>query len=142
MLRPLLKSDKAIIDEWIARDADHSAKHMTEEFFREQNSLAFAIDDNRGPVMYVRINPMPGEVARLHIQFDEGQHRRTAVALAREFPAVRARIEKANLRYILFDSASEPLVRFCQKHFHFIRIADSNFYILDLRKAAEQTSCA
>jgi hypothetical protein len=131
MLRPLLDSDKPIIKEWIARDPQHAG--MVEEFFYRPDGFSFAIDDARGPVMYVKIEPLDAELARLHIQFDELEHRRNAVALVREWPAVRAAITVAKLRYLVFDSVSGPLIRFCQKRFGFTHVADTNDYFIDLK---------
>jgi hypothetical protein len=106
---------------------------MTEAFFRQPDSLNLAVEDKVGPVMYLRIEPLDAEIVRLHIQFAPQEPRRTAMALAREFPAVRERIRGTGMKYLVFDSVSEPLIRFCQKHFGFVRIADTNDYLLDLQ---------
>jgi hypothetical protein len=129
MLRALLHPDTAIIDDWIAKDPDHSAKGMTHRFFLF--GLSFAIEDERGPTMYVRLNP-EHDAARIHIQFDNDEKRRTALALVREFQLVSDLIKKAGYKRLIFDSVSEPLVRFCQKRFGFVRLADSNDYIKEL----------
>lgn len=133
MLRPLLDSDKPIIKEWISRDPHHSREGMAEEFFYRPDGFAFASDDARGPVMYFKLDPLDAETVRMHIQFDELERRRNAVSLVHEFPAVRAAIMAANLRYLVFDSVSESLIRFCQKRFGFVHIADTNDYFIDLK---------
>jgi hypothetical protein len=133
MLRAITEVDRPIISEWISRDPEHSAKGMTEEFFRQPDSINFAADDKRGPVMYIRVEPLDAEIVRLHIQFNDGEHRRTALTLARGFPIVRDLVRKSGIRYIVFDSVSEPLIQFCQKHFGFVHIPDSNDYFIDLK---------
>jgi hypothetical protein len=131
LLRTVNNLDLPTLTNWIARDADHSARGVTADFF--QQPISFAIDDDKGPIMYVRLEPMDSEIIRLHIQFDEGERRRTAVALARHFPQVRDLIAQSGCRYIVFDSVSETLVRFCQKHFGFINLPDTSDYFLDIK---------
>ncbi|MGA7766029.1 MAG: hypothetical protein WCA27_07355 [Candidatus Sulfotelmatobacter sp.] len=135
MLRPISDSDKPIIAEWISKDADHLAKELNEEFFYRPDGFSFAIADERGPVMYIKIEPCDAEIVRFHIQFDERERgrRRTVLALMRDIPTVLDLVKKSNIRYIVFDSVSETLIRFCQKHFGFVHIADSNDYQLDLK---------
>lgn len=130
MLRPLLDSDKPIIKEWISRDPHHV--DLNEEFFYRPDGFAFAANDKLGPVLFLKIEPMDAQIVRIHVQFDNTQTRRNAVALARIFPDVCAAIRQANLRYLLFDSISDPLIRFCQKRFGFVHIADTTDYFLDL----------
>lgn len=134
MLRPIFDSDKLVIADWISRDPDHAAQGSTEAFFYQPDGLSLAIQDNRGPIMYIKIEPTSPEVARFHIQFDERERarRRTVIALMRDIPTVLDLIKKSNIKYIIFDSVSEPLIRFCQKRFGFVRVADSNNYSLDL----------
>jgi hypothetical protein len=131
VLRPIQDSDTTVIDEWIARDAEHSAKDMTAAFFRQADTISLAIDDDKGPIMYVRIDPLDAETVRLHIQFDSTQQRRTAVALAHEFPTVRALLFMGKVKRIIFESVSERLIQFCEKRFGFTRVVDSNDYVLD-----------
>jgi hypothetical protein len=85
--------------------------------------------------MYLKIEPLDASVARIHIQFDNAQRRRNAVMLARDWPLVKLAALGADLRYLLFDSVSDSLVRFCQKRFGFVHIADTNDYFIDLLKA-------
>lgn len=132
MLRNILASDTPIIDEWITLDPAHSARGMTAKFFHQPDSLSFAIEDARGPVMFVRIDPLDACSVRMHIQFDERERRRTVLALARAFPDVRERLHDSGTRYVFFDSVSEPLIRFCEKRFGFVRLADSDTYYLFL----------
>jgi hypothetical protein len=130
MLRRILPADIPIISEWISKDEDRARRSMTAEFFT--CNLCFAIADIHGPIMYVRIDPEPDATARIHIQFDSQQKLRTARALAHEFPLVQDRIKSAGVKHIIFDSVSESLIRFCQKRFGFVRVADSNDYIKEL----------
>ncbi len=109
------------------------AQGMNEEFFFRPDGFSFAGDDVKGPIMYFKLEPIDADTVRMHIQFDNREHRRNAVGLIKGFPAVAAAIRGANLRYLIFDSVSEPLIRFCQKRFGFVRIADTDDYLLDLK---------
>lgn len=133
MLRAITAADVPFIDEWIALDMEHSANGMTAGFFfHDTDSVALAIEDKAGPIMYVRIKPLDGDIVRLDIQFDARQRRRTAVALAREFPVVCERMRDSGTKYAVFASVSEPLILFCEKRFGFVRVADSDDYLLTL----------
>jgi hypothetical protein len=91
------------------------------------------VEDGKGPIMCFRFDPVDADIVRVYIQFDTRERRRTAVALAASFLEITERVRKANLRYIIFDSVSESLIRFCQKRFGFVRVADTNDYFIDLR---------
>lgn len=134
MLRAINDLDIPIITEWIAKDPDHSAKGMTADFFRQPDTISFAIDDDQGPIMYVRLDPLDADIVRLHIQFNETERRRTALALMRYFPEVRSRIADAKAKYIVFDSESARLVSFCMERFGFVHSPDSNLYFLDISR--------
>jgi hypothetical protein len=137
MLRPITDLDRAIIDEWIARDPEHSARMMTEAFFRQPDSVNFACDDKFGPVMYFRLEPVDAEITRVHTQFSSsskpGNQRRTAVTLARAFVVITDLARKAGVHYLVFESTAPRLIAFCTKRFGFVHIADSNDYLLDLQ---------
>lgn len=133
MLRPINSLDIPIINEWISIDPDHSAKGMTADFFRQPDTVVFAIDDEDGPIMYFRLDPINADVVQLHTQFNERARARTAIALVRNFPEVRDRIRQSGAKYMVFDSMSPSLVRFCKRRFGFAFIPDANQYYLDIQ---------
>lgn len=116
--RKITESDKPTISKWISRDPDHSKKKMTAEFFFVPETLPFAIEDETGVVMFVRID-LHGAAAVMHIQFDEGERRRTAIALIKSFPIVRDSAKSVGARAIIFDSVSPSLIAFCKKRLGF-----------------------
>lgn len=107
---------------------------MTAEFFRQPDTIALAIEDDAGPIMFIRIDPVDANIVRLHIQFDETARRRTALALMREFPQMRYLISQSNAKYIIFDSVSQSLIKFCERRFGFVHLPDSNDYFLDISR--------
>jgi|HubBroStandDraft_1064217.scaffolds.fasta_scaffold130880_1 hypothetical protein len=95
--------------------------------------MNFAVEDKTGPIMFVRVEPLDAEIVRLYTQFAEDEPRRTAVALARDFPTVRDLIRKSGVRYLVFNSVSPTLIAFFTKRFGFVHLPDSNDYFLDLK---------
>jgi len=129
-IRPVTEQDKPEIDEWISRDPDHSAKDMTSDYFDALES--FCIEDEDGPIMYVGIEwpQWPDRaLARLHIQFNEGQQTRTGTALLRAFPIVKEVLRLLGCSQIIFESVSRPLIAFTKRRFGFRRVPGTDDYI-------------
>lgn len=97
---------------------------MVPEFFFEPGHLAFAIDDKHGVIMFVRVD-VTGTRAVMHIQFSDGEQRRTAVALANVWPGVRNLLMKAGVMSVTFESKSAPLIKFCCTRLGFSPVPDS-----------------
>ena len=127
MIRPIVPFDRPIIDEWISRDPDHSAKGMTAQFFIDDALSGFAVTSQDETVMFVRVD-FQGNTAKMHIQFDEGKPLRTARALIDNFPYVVKMLEAVGAHDLIFDSMSPKLTHFCVKYLGFSRVGDTNDY--------------
>lgn len=102
---------------------------MTPGFFFE-GGLLFAIEDKHGVIMFVRVD-VAGADAIMHIQFDEGQRRRTALALANVYPGVRSLLIKAGVKAVSFESQSPSLIKFCCTRLGFHPVQDSQTTFID-----------
>jgi len=132
VFRPLHDSDHSILNQWIALDPDHSAKGMTSEFFFRPGGLSFAIEDSKGPTMFLRLEPELPISARIHIQFLADNESRTARSLHKAFPTVRGQIEKAGLKRMVFESISPKLSEFCKRCFGFTEVPGTTDFELFL----------
>lgn len=131
MVRMIRAGELPLIQEWIDKDPDHSAKGMKSSFFALPDHVAFAVTDAKGPVMFVRLDPEPPAM-RLHIQFIPESPTRIARALALNFQEVREQIEKCGATKLIFDSISPRLTRFCERLWGFTRIKGTDDWELDL----------
>lgn len=135
IIRKIVESDKALIADWIAFDGDHGPKGMSPEFFFEPATLGLLFSDEIGPVFFVRLDPEPDHVIRVHIQFQLAHALRTVRMLKSGFAVVEERVRLAGGEKMIFDSISEPLIEFCVNRFGFQRIAGTNNLELELEKA-------
>jgi len=129
--RRLTESDKPILAEWIASDPEHAG--LTPEFFYANDRLAMVLEAERGPGLYLRLDPESCGTVRLHIQF--GPDRRySAITLRDGWPIFKERVllSKKVVR-LVFESTSNALIRFCQR-FGFQKIEGSNDFELLLNK--------
>jgi len=127
-LRPLSSEDYPVIDEWISRDPDHSSKGWTSANFN--GLVAFVVEDEVGVIMFLGVEG--GPLARMYIQFDTGQERRTALALNECSPKIKEGLKNAGCTQLVFESVSRPLIAFCKRRLGFTRVLDSNDYITTL----------
>jgi hypothetical protein len=127
MLRKITWSDKPLLDQWIANDPEHRALFLP-EFFYEVNRVSFVIEDNQGPVMFVKLDPHPPEM-RLFIQFSNSPSR-VAKAMLKHFSTVRDIVRKTGAKSMVFDTKNPKLASFCEKAFGFKCVGQSSDYRL------------
>lgn len=117
-IRPATEADVPMIQEWIGHDPEHQG--IAPEFFCESipgKAEAMIFEDSIGPIFNVKLE----RVLRVHIQFDAGETLRTAKVLSQGFQWLLERAQNCGYSEVIFDSVSEPLIRFCEKRFHFER---------------------
>lgn len=131
MIRGIRAGELLLIQEWIDKDEDHSAKGMKSSFFAEPDKVSFCITDSLGPVMFVKLDPEPPAV-RVHIQFPPTGSGRIAKALALNFGDVRRELARLGATKLIFDSVSPRLTRFCERLWGFKRVGTTNDWELDL----------
>jgi hypothetical protein len=122
--RSLNPSDIEVLKKEIARDPAHFS-WMTPAFFVEPDTQAYAVEDEQGPVMYLRLS----SVLRVHVQFCEVDKERIRQALANQILNIAKRATKSSYKQIIFDSVSRGLIAFA-KRYGFRSSADE--YVLEL----------
>lgn len=135
MFRKVRAEDFPQIDYWISLDSDHIKKGMTHEFFTV--NVCFVVEDELGPVMYIRLDPELPISMRVHIQFEAGNESRTARAFIKGFPKVQEEIYKTGARRMVFDSVSPKLTAFCERMFGYTRVGETDDYELMLGETCE-----
>lgn len=123
------EQDKPLLQEWIAADPDHSGKNMTPEFFFSEEAMSLVLTDDRGPGLFVRVDPeAPGSV-RLHIQFSPNEVK-SAKMLLRGWPGFAQGVWNSGVTRMVFASTSPVLIGFCKRVFGFVRVPESDDYEL------------
>jgi hypothetical protein len=104
--------DLKLIAEWMEKDPDHKGGQW--EFFTERRKgvSTYVIEDEKGPVIFVRQEHETDETTRLHTQFPPDSHKRVANALREAYPIVAADAKQRGYSKIRFESGSIALVRF------------------------------
>jgi hypothetical protein len=130
---PAIVDDIAEIAEWINLDGDHQNKGIPANWWLTGNDCITAgcIEDQSGPVMYLRIDA-EGDFVRGHIQFGPESRvskKRTALVLLEGLPAVALEMKKKGFKGILFESTCPSLIAFMNK-LKFNRVTDTNDYLL------------
>lgn len=124
-----VEADKSIIENWIACDAEHSEKRMTPEFFFVDTALAMVIGDDRGPGLFIRVDPATPDSVRLHIQFSPNEVK-SMKNLLRGWAPFAQGVWNAGVKRMVFESKSKCLIGFCKGFFGFQHIAGTDDYEL------------
>lgn len=116
IFRETQPDDSERISDWIQRDLNHAGK-MSSDWWLEGSVLSCCVEDNDGPVLYLRLDS-EGSAVRLHIQFAPTEvvpKMRTAKAIMRGFPKLAEVMKEQGAKAILFESESNPLIKFMNK---------------------------
>lgn len=112
----IIPDDLPQIGEWIEAEPDHKGK-MTPLWWMQGTVLSCCAEDDRGPVMYLRID-REGDWARLHIQFGP-QHQvsklRVAGAFIEGIPRMADTMANYGFKALVFASTSDSLIGFMRK---------------------------
>ena len=128
-MRLLRPTDRDLLSSWIELEPEH--RGFLPEFWYERNRVSLVIEDRNGPVMFVKLSPEPPSM-RLHIQFSPDPSR-VAKAMLKHFAEVKKFITNIGAEYIVFDTKNPKLAEFCSKAFGFIRVGDTEDYIVPLK---------
>lgn len=113
--RAITNSDRDQIAAWIAADSDHAHRTDVNFWMPEETSaktLHFAVEDDKGTVMYVRME----RLVRVHIQFAPPSERdRLRVAIAEFAEWLRQDSKRHHYSQIIFESVSKHLCNFLYK---------------------------
>lgn len=140
---PTIIDDIPQIEKWIELDPDHQNR-MSADWWLTGNDclLAFCVEDEIGPVMYVRLDA-EGNLARLHTQFgppSDISKERVVNVLTSGFPVMAKEIASQGYKGIIFESVSRRLIRFMSKlnFTHHDKHDNGSDYVLNF---AEVESC-
>ncbi len=105
-------SDYPTLASMLAADADHAG--TAPEFFFEPGSDLYCVEDERGPVLYLRLS----RALRIDVQFrpgsSAGDRMRTARVLAQGMPWLERQARDAGFKELIFTSLTRRLIRFCE----------------------------
>jgi hypothetical protein len=114
--RKVRETDIPLLTEWISRDPYHRDT-TTADFFFEAGTVCNVYSDHRGPVLFMRGQPMlvgpRGKVIRLDIQFDNEQTLRNGRMLIIVNKIFCEQAKKAGFKELFFTSDFPTLKAFC-----------------------------
>jgi len=117
--RPVSEADRDEVSRWIEADPGHAGK-MTADFFLNPGKFhsLFAVSDEDGTVMFIRLEAEGNRRMRAHIQF--GPDRKRIIRTFREgWPQVAEDAKARGFYNIIFDSCSGALVKWMIQEFKF-----------------------
>jgi len=126
--------DIETIQRWAEQDID-PAHHSVDPYWWltgvEGSLLAFRVDDEHGPVGYMRID-REGDLCRLHTQFaprEEVQKLRLVKAMLKCVPIVLDYSKQQQASMVVFQSTSELLIDFMKRKFGFEPAGGSDYQV-------------
>jgi hypothetical protein len=109
-------ADVQRISDWTQVDEYHRENNVPAWWLTGNGSLAFRLDDDEGPVVYIRVDE--GDLYRLHCQFaprDVVSKRRLISSMMGIFPWVSEYAKSRGAKGVVFNSGSPSLARFMKK---------------------------
>lgn len=107
--------DTVILADWIEQDIFHFGKMKAGWWLPTTgNLLACCVEDEKGPVMYLRVDADMDKV-RLNIQFapeEQVSKRRVVRAVLDGFPRLVEVAKSYKVKGMIFESVNEPLIQF------------------------------
>jgi len=110
------QEDLSQISEWTQADEYHRENNLPEWWLTGQGNLSFRLDDDGGPVIYIRLDE--GEFYRLHCQFASYEivsKRRLVAGIFGVFPWLVYYAKSKGAKGLIFSSVSPSLVKFMKK---------------------------
>jgi hypothetical protein len=101
--------DRELLTEWILAEPSHKS---TAEFYYEPKTKSVLYSDEEGPVCVVRYS----SALRLDMDFAPGiSKERIKEAMKSQLPEIAEQAKAQGFKELIFDSLSQPLIRFCEK---------------------------
>ena len=129
------KSDLSQLKEWVAVDPWHKENETwkkTEGMLTGNGILAFNVSDDKGPVVYIRLDK-EDDLARIATQFapeSEVSKRRLVVGLARiGIPAMIEFAKQNGYKGLIFESISPTLIGFGDR-FGFRSVGNNDYALI------------
>ncbi len=116
------------IEEWVAADPYHKHQGQPEWWLTGNGLLAFCLQDDKGPLTYVRLDE-EGEYVRIHTQFapeSEVSKRRLIAGMIQCMDSlIVAYVGKRN--GMIFNSVSPALIAFMNKKYEFKSVGGDDY---------------
>ena len=130
-----IEDDKPQIAEWIAADPHHANQYEADYWLTGNDCfLACCLDDESGPVMYIRFDREDGDILRLRTQFapeDQVSKERTGKAILEAIPGFIAGVQKEyGIKGIIFETENPALAGFMRKHFGFKSAGEKDYLLM------------
>jgi hypothetical protein len=106
-LRKLTEADRPKIDEWIAKDPFHAGKGSSEFFFAPHTD-GFAVEDDAGDVIYVRL----ARALRVNAVFDPAVPERNKETMTLLAQFLKKMAEESAYREVVWTSDNRALRAF------------------------------
>lgn len=132
---PSTLDDIEQIKEWAAHDSYHFHQGQPDWWLTgaEDSLLAFCLQDEKGPLTYVRLDA-EGEYVRIHTQFAPltvVSKRRLIVGMLETVKILIVFYSEVGAKGLVFNSVSPSLIAFMDKCLGFKSVGNSNDYRLD-----------
>ena len=129
------EADKPQIAEWIALDPSHANQYEADYWLTGNGGfLACCIDDESGPVMYVRFDKEEEGMLRLRTQFapvEQVSKERTAKAILEAIPGFIKGVQKPyGIKGIVFETENPQLAQFMGKNFGFKPVGNNDYALV------------
>lgn len=114
--RAVIQADRPLIEKWIAEDPYHAGKMTADSIINPpRGMLSFVACDEQGPIIFTRVS----SAVRIGAQFGNDR-KRTAAAIPEYFEYLRACARDCQMSELIFESDSEPLIKFCTVKLGFV----------------------
>ena len=120
--------DVAQLTEWIVADSYHKHQGQPEWWLTGNGLLAFCLQDDRGPLTYVRLDA-EGEYVRIHTQFapeSEVSKRRLIAGMIQCMDSLIA-VYVDKKQGMIFNSVSPTLIAFMEKKYGFKSVGGDDY---------------
>ena len=129
------EADKFQIAEWIALDPSHANQYEADYWLTGNGGfLACCIDDESGPVMYVRFDKEEEGMLRLRTQFapvEQVSKERIAKAILEAIPGFIKGVQKPyGIKGIVFETENHQLAQFMGKNFGFKPVGNNDYALV------------
>ena len=117
------------IEEWIAKDPYHKHQGQSEWWLTGNGLLAFCLQDDKGPLTYVRLDE-EGEYVRIHTQFAPEEivsKRRLVLGMVQCLTELVKIYQSQSKAGLIFSSVSPLLIAFMKKYFNFKSVGGDDY---------------
>lgn len=128
-LLPSTPDDIEQLTEWIKHDPYHEDMLNPVWWITGNGLLAYVIQDQKGPTMYVRVDKDQDKL-RIHTQFapeTEVSKIRVIKSINFALPRMEEFAKQNNLTSLIYKSVSDSLISFMQIKFRFVPTGDNDY---------------